>query len=93
MAFSDRTNVEHTGKVIKCVRLYDVLWFACFVKGRERQAMTIKPMLEAPSCEEAPHGSEEGIKGGRRAGAGGKHQAGSSHTIGNKRKNQHRQYY
>lgn len=70
MAVSDRTNVEHIGKVIKCVRLYDVLWFACFVKGTERQAMTIKSMLEAPSCEEAPQGLDEGIKERRRTRGG-----------------------
>lgn len=28
----------------------------------ERQAMTIKSILEALSCEQAPHGSDERIK-------------------------------
>ncbi len=35
MAFFDRTNVLHIKKVIKYALVYDVLWFACFVGGRE----------------------------------------------------------
>ncbi len=61
MAFFGRANEEHIRKVIKYAHAYDICGLLALSKA-ERQAMTIKSVLEALSCEEEPHRSEKRIR-------------------------------